>query len=54
MDVDEAVGQLYAAFYRLRKAGEYKEEYNAMGTLMDMLAQDRDHLRKTHPEATYP
>ncbi len=52
--VDEAVGQLYAAFYRLRKSKQYKEEYDSMGTLMDMLAKDRDHLCKTHPEVMAP
>lgn len=50
MEIDEAVGQLYAALYRLRLQGKYQEEYDSMGTLMGMLATDRGHLRDKHPE----
>lgn len=43
--VEEAVGELYTAFYRLRKADRLQEEYDDMGTLMDMLAKDREQMR---------
>lgn len=46
--VEQCIGELYAAFIRLRQAGKIKEEYESMGTLMDMLAKDRDHIRKIH------
>lgn len=48
--VEVAVGQLYVEFYRLRQAGKIKEEYVAMGTLMDMLAVDRGHMRRMYPK----
>lgn len=44
--VEHAVSTLYVAFFNLRKAGRYQEEYDAMGTLMNMLARDRQHLRE--------
>lgn len=48
--VEAAIGQLYLEFYRLRQAGKIWEEYIAMGTLMDMLATDRGHMRRTYPK----
>ncbi len=45
--IEKAVGDLYVEFYKLRQAGRYQEEYDAMGTLLNMLMKDRDHLRKT-------
>lgn len=48
LKVEEAVGQLYAAFYNMRKAGMYQEEYDAMGSIITMLMQDRQVLREKH------
>lgn len=45
LQVEEAVGQLYAALYKLRQAKLYQEEYDTMGTVIRMLIQDREHLR---------
>lgn len=42
---EEAVGQMYAALYNMRKAGLYQEEYDAMGTVIRMMIQDREVLR---------
>jgi hypothetical protein len=51
-DIDEiienAVGELYKGFYRLRKSGQYQREYNEMGAILNMLMQDRMHLLKTY------
>ena len=46
--LDKAVGEFYVALFLLRKAGEYQTEYNAMGVLINMLQEDREHLRKNH------
>lgn len=46
--VEDAVAPLYVAFYNLRKAGLYQEVYDAMGIVINMLMEDRDHLRKTY------
>ena len=46
--VENAVGELYKGFYRLRKSGQYQREYNEMGALLNMLMQDRLHLLKTY------
>jgi len=46
--IEEAVARLYLAFYRMRKAGQYQEEYDAMGTIVSMLSADRQHLREKY------
>ena len=46
--LEAAIGKLYVEFFRLRIAGRHQEEYDAMGTLIDMLSQDRQHLRDKH------
>jgi len=43
--VEVAIGKLYQEFYKLRLAGKYQEEYDAMGTLINMLSVDRQHMR---------
>lgn len=48
LQVEEAVGQLYAALYKLRQAKLYQEEYDIMGTVIRMLIQDREHLRNKY------
>lgn len=46
--IENAVGELYRGFYRLRKSEQYQREYDEMGVIIHMLMQDRDHLRKTY------
>jgi len=46
--IENAVGELYRGYFMLRQMNEHKEEYNQMGTLLNMLMQDRDYLRKNH------
>lgn len=47
-EIDKAVGLLYIALFRMRKAKMYQEEYDAMGTLMNMLMKDRQTLREKY------
>lgn len=47
--IENAVGELYRGFFMLRKMNQYKEEYDQMGILLNMLMQDRDFLRKNYP-----
>lgn len=46
--VENAVGELYRGFFRLRKSEQFQREYDEMGIIINMLMQDRDHLRKTY------
>lgn len=46
--IENAVGELYRGFYRLRKSKQYQREYDEMGVIIHMLMQDRDYLHKTH------
>lgn len=48
--IGNAVGILYMEFYRLRKQNKYKEEYDNMGFVMDMLARSREEMREKYPE----
>ena len=46
--IETGVGELYRGFHRLRTSEQYQREYDTMGSLINMLMQDRAHLRKTH------
>lgn len=46
--IEDAIGQLYGAYFKLRQAGEYQNEYDSMGTLISMLSKDRQHIRQTY------
>lgn len=46
--IENAVGELYRGFFRLRKSEQFQREYDEMGIIINMLMQDRDHLRKTY------
>lgn len=46
--IEDAVGKLYQGYFKLRQAKSYQEEYDSMGTLMNMLMKDREHLRNTY------
>jgi hypothetical protein len=43
--VEEAVGELCTALVRLRQEGKLQEEYDAMGAIISMLSEDRQHMR---------
>ncbi len=43
--MEHAVGELYKVFFRMREAGLHQDEYESMGTLLNMFTEDRQHLR---------
>jgi hypothetical protein len=45
--IEEGYAKMMIGFYHLRKAGLVQEEYDQMGTIINMLAEDRQHIRKT-------
>jgi hypothetical protein len=47
-NIDAAVSALYVAFYHMRQNNEIKMEYECMGTLMDMLSEDRASMREKY------
>ena len=48
--IEKAVGELYRGLYRLRQLKEYQEEYDSMGTIINMLMEDRNWIRSTYKE----
>jgi hypothetical protein len=46
--IETGVGKLYNGFYRLRKSEQYQREYDTMGTIINMLMKDRQHIRETY------
>jgi hypothetical protein len=46
--IEEGYAKMMTGFYRLRKAGLIQDEYDQMGVVIDMLMQDRQHIRKTY------
>ena len=48
LEIEETIGLLYSKFYQLRQLGEYQLEYDIMGTLMQMLCEDRQFLRENY------
>lgn len=45
--IEEGYAKMMTGFYRLRKAGLIQDEYDQMGVIINMLSQDRQHIRKT-------
>ena len=50
LEIEETIGLLYSKFYQLRQLKEYQLEYDIMGTLMQMLCEDRQFLREKYRE----
>lgn len=46
--VEKAVIDLYSALYNLRHDGKYKEEYNTITTIINMLSEDRLYLLQSY------
>ena len=46
--IEEGYAKMMTGFYRLRKASLTQDEYDQMGVVIDMLSQDRQHIRKTY------
>ena len=45
--IEDGVVELYRGFFKLRKENNIQEEYDTMGTIIDMLTKDRQYIRKT-------
>ena len=48
--IENAIGELYRGLFRLRELKEYQEEYDTLGTLLNMLMEDREHIRSTYSD----
>lgn len=46
--IEEGYAKMMTGFYRLRKAGLIQDEYDQMGVIINMLMEDRQHIRKTY------
>lgn len=46
--IENAIGELYRGYFKLREAKQYQEEYDSMGTLITMLSNDRQFLREKY------
>ena len=46
--IENAIGELYRGLFILRKEQKYQEEYDAMGSLINMLSKDRQYLRENY------
>ena len=46
--VEDVIGALYTQLYRLRKSGNYQEEYEVMQALSNMLIRDMAFLREKY------
>lgn len=46
--LEDIIGDLYKVLFRMRESGFIQEEYDSMGTLIRMLTEDRQHLRRNH------
>lgn len=48
LEIEESIGLLYSKFFQLRQLGEYQLEYDLMGTLLQMLCEDRQFIRENY------
>ena len=48
LQIEELVAKVYWKFYQLRQLKEYQLEYDIMGTLINMLMQDRQTIREKY------
>ena len=46
--IENAVGELYRGFFRLRESKQYQREYDTMGSIINMLMVDREHTLKKY------
>ena len=46
--IENAVGELYRGFFRLRESKQYQREYDTKGHIINMLMEDRDYIRKEY------
>ena len=48
LEIEEQIGKLYYKLYQLRQLKEYQREYDIMGTLINMLIEDRQVIREKY------
>lgn len=46
--IEEGYAKMMLGFYKLRTSGQYQREYDTMGHVINMLMEDRQHIRKTY------
>lgn len=46
--IEEGYARMMLGFYKLRQSGQYQREYDSMGHVINLLMEDRQHLRKTY------
>ena len=46
--IENGLGELFRGFFRLRESGQYQREYDTKGIIINMLMEDRQHLREKH------
>ncbi len=47
--LEHGFSEMFRAFYRMRQAKDYQREYDTMGTVINLLMEDRAHLRRQYP-----
>ena len=48
--IESGVATIYGGLYKYRQAAEYRKEYEAMSTLVNMLQEDRKYLLNKYKE----
>ncbi len=43
--IENAIAELYRGYFKLRMNRKYQEEYDSMGSLINMLSVDRQNIR---------
>jgi hypothetical protein len=46
--IENGYAEIMRGCYRLRQAKKYQEEYDSMGVILNLLMQDRQHLREMY------
>lgn len=46
--IENGYAEMMRGFFRLRQSGQYQREYDTMGHVINLLMEDRQHLRKTY------
>jgi hypothetical protein len=46
--IEEGYAKMMVGFFKLRKTQQYQREYDSMGHVINLLMQDRQHLRQKY------
>lgn len=47
-DIEDGVAKIYGALFRMRKANQYQREYDALGTIINMMMEERRFIREKY------